>query len=100
MTIRIPIPSSMLVSNLLGVAGLAAVVVAIGLLAGFPWALLAAGVISVGLCALAQNAGDDDPQRDRAAAVHQLLHTPPAPAGGRPDLNGAVFEPARTRQTV
>jgi hypothetical protein len=52
----VPRPSSMLVSNLLGVLGLVAVVVAIGLLAGWPWALLAAGLVCVGLCALAQNA--------------------------------------------
>lgn len=52
----VPRPSSMLVSNLLGVLGLVAVIVAVGLLAGFAWGLLAAGVIGVGLSALAQNA--------------------------------------------
>lgn len=55
-TIRIPVPSSMLVSNLLGFLGLVAVVVAVGLLAGFAWALLGAGAICVALCALSQNA--------------------------------------------
>lgn len=53
---RIPVPSSLLVTNLLGLFGLVAVVVAVGLLAGFAWALLGAGVIAVGLSALAQNA--------------------------------------------
>lgn len=56
-SIYVPRPSSMLVSNLLGVLGLIAVVVAIGGLAGAWWAVLAAGVLAVGLCALAQNAG-------------------------------------------
>lgn len=51
----VPRPSSMLVSNLLGVLGLVAVIVAVGLLAGWAWALLAAGLVCVGLCALAQN---------------------------------------------
>lgn len=54
-TIRIPVPSSMLVSNLVGLLGLVAVIVAVGLLAGFAWALLGAGVVAVGLCVLAQN---------------------------------------------
>lgn len=54
-SIYVPRPSSTLVSNLLGVLGLVAIIVAVGLLAGWPWALLLAGVIAVGLCALAQN---------------------------------------------
>lgn len=53
---RLPVPSSTLVTNLLGLFGLAAVVIAVGLLAGFAWGLLGAGVIAVGLSALAQNA--------------------------------------------
>jgi len=61
MTIRIPLPSSMLISNLAGLAGLVAIVVAIGMLAGFAWALLAAGLIAVGICALAQNARPASP---------------------------------------
>lgn len=68
MTIRIPLPSSMLVSNLAGLLGLVAIVVSIGLLAGFAWSLLAAGVIAVGLCVLAQNA-----QRTAAASPAQPL---------------------------
>lgn len=56
-SIYVPSPSSMLVSNALGVAGLVAVIVAVGLLAGWAWALLAAGLVCVGLSALAQNAG-------------------------------------------
>ncbi len=62
-TIRIPVPSSMLVSNLIGFLGLVAVVVAIGLLAGFAWALLGAGVIAVALCCVAQNATAARPAR-------------------------------------
>jgi hypothetical protein len=53
-TIRIPVPSGILASNLLGVVGLLAIVVAIGALAGWPWALLAGGVFAVALTALAQ----------------------------------------------
>lgn len=55
----VPRPSSMLVSNLLGVFGLVAVIVAVGLLAGWAWALLGAGLVAVGLCVLAQNAGGE-----------------------------------------
>lgn len=53
---RIPMPSSMLVTNVLGVLGLVAVIVAVGLLTSFAWALLTCGLVAVGLCALAQNA--------------------------------------------
>lgn len=53
-TIRIPAPSSMLMANLLGVLGLAGVVVAIGGLAGWWWALLAAGTLLAGLAVIAQ----------------------------------------------
>lgn len=98
MTIRIRVPSSLLVSNLIGVAGLLAVLAAVGLLAGWAWALLGAGVIAVGLCALAQNARPAEPAVvDRG---RQLLHEPvtrpsPAPAGAPPAYNGAPFQPAR-----
>jgi hypothetical protein len=74
-TIRIPVPSSMLVSNLVGLLGLVAVVVAVGLLAGFAWALLGAGVIAVALCALAQNAAARPVSR---AAGASLKAVPPA----------------------
>lgn len=62
---RIPMPSSMLVTNVLGVLGMLAVIVAVGLLTSFAWALLTAGLVSVGLCALAQNAAR--PVRNAAA---------------------------------
>lgn len=58
MTVRIPVPSANAVTNLLGVLGLVAVVVAIGGLAGVWWALLAAGVVAVTLSVLAQTLGD------------------------------------------
>lgn len=53
-TIRIPAPPPGLVSNLLGVVGLACVVVAIAFLTDWRWALLAAGVTLVGLVVLGQ----------------------------------------------
>jgi uncharacterized membrane protein len=52
-TIRIPAPSSLLVANLMGLLGLLAVVVAVGLLAGWAWALLTVGVVLVGLSLIA-----------------------------------------------
>lgn len=64
-TVRIPSPSPSAVTNLLGLAGLVAVVVAVGLLAGWAWALLAAGGVAVGLSVLAQNTTS----APRAAAV-------------------------------
>ena len=48
--IRVPHPSSTLVNNVLGVLGLIAIVVAIGGLAGWLWALLAGGIVAVTLC--------------------------------------------------
>jgi hypothetical protein len=65
---RLPVPSSTLVTNLLGLLGLAAVVIAVGLLAGFAWGLLGAGVIAVGLSALAQNAARPAPVAAAAGA--------------------------------
>lgn len=56
-TVRIPAPSATAATNLLGLVGLVAVVVAIGGLAGAWWAVLAAGVVAVGLSVLAQNRG-------------------------------------------
>ena len=53
-TITLPrIPAGAL-SNLAGLAGLIAAVVAIGGLAGVWWAVLAGGLVAVGLSALAQ----------------------------------------------
>ncbi len=57
-TIRIPVPRGQAATNLLGALGLLAVIVAIGGLAGAWWAVLAAGVLSVGLAALAQTRAD------------------------------------------
>lgn len=70
-TIRIPAPSSMLVANLLGVLGLIGVVVAIGGLAGWWWALLAGGVFAVGLAVIAQAnlAGESAPKQSTAATA-------------------------------
>lgn len=69
-TVRVPVPSATAVTNLLGVFGLVAVVVAIGGLAGVWWALLTAGVVAVGLSVLAQTrtaaeaAAQDVPTRE------------------------------------
>lgn len=46
-TIRIPAPSSLLVANLLGALGLLVIVLAVGMLAGWPWALLTGGIFLV-----------------------------------------------------
>jgi hypothetical protein len=48
--IRIPHPSSTLVNNVLGVLGLVAIIVAVGGLAGWLWALGVAGIFAVTLC--------------------------------------------------
>ncbi|MFJ8818200.1 hypothetical protein [Amycolatopsis thermoflava] len=69
MTIRIPAPSSMLLANLLGVLGLVAVVVAVGGLAGWWWAVLAGGLVGVGLSVIAlSNLAADEPAGAAAAA--------------------------------
>jgi hypothetical protein len=75
-TIRIPVPSSLLVSNLLGVFGLLGIVFAIGALTSWPWALLAAGLFAVTISVIAQAAEPASPaavtplraaRRERAA---------------------------------
>lgn len=53
-TIRIPVPSSLLVTNLVGVLSLFAVVVAVGALTAWPWALLTAGIAGLALTVVAQ----------------------------------------------
>lgn len=53
-TIEIPTPSSVLVTNLTGLASLIAVVVAVGVLTAWPWALLTAGVAGLALTVLGQ----------------------------------------------
>lgn len=75
-TIRIPALPRGLFTNLLGVAGLVAVVVAIGALTDWRWALLAAGVFAVALHVVAQlnaepEAGgqEDGAERPRLAAA-------------------------------
>lgn len=55
-TIRIPAPSSEMVTNILGALSLLAIVVAVGLLTDFRWALLAAGSIGTAIALAAQNA--------------------------------------------
>jgi hypothetical protein len=56
MYVRVPLPriTPGALTNLLGVAGLIAIVVAVGMLAGAAWAVLAAGLMAVGLTVLAQ----------------------------------------------
>lgn len=53
-TIRIPAPPRGLFSNLLGVAGLAGVIAAIGALTDWRWALLASGLAALALSYVAQ----------------------------------------------
>lgn len=52
-TIRIPAPPPGLLSNLVGLLGLIGIVVAIGALTAWPWALLTAGLFAVSLSVLA-----------------------------------------------
>lgn len=65
MEIRFRLPSVPpgLGSNLLGVAGLVAVVVAVGMLAGLAWAVLGGGLIAVGLALLAQTTAQQSTAR-------------------------------------
>ena len=72
-TIQVPSPPPGLGTNLLGVAGLAAVVVAVGALTDWRWALLLAGVFAVALCWVAH-------QHQAAAAVPEAVdEAPPRP---------------------
>jgi hypothetical protein len=52
-TIRIPALPPGLLSNLVGLLGLVAIIVAIGALTSWPWALMSAGLFAVTLSALA-----------------------------------------------
>lgn len=54
--LRVPAPSGVLASNLLGVVGLVLIVAAVGMLAGTGWATLAAGIIATALALVAQYA--------------------------------------------
>ncbi len=67
-TVQIPAPSSTLATNLLGVSSLAAIVVAIGALTSWPWALLTAGAFGIALTVLAQL----DARQQPTAAVTQI----------------------------
>jgi hypothetical protein len=53
-TVRIPVPSGQMATNILGVFGVLAVVLAVGGLAGALWGLLTAGVFAIALAVLAQ----------------------------------------------
>lgn len=66
MDVRIPLPSSMAVTNVLGVLGLVAIVVAVAMLAGAGWAVGTGGVFAVAVSVLAQTAAA------RGAAVVDL----------------------------
>jgi hypothetical protein len=69
-TIRIPALPRGLVSNLLGLAGLAAICVMIGCLTDWRWGGLAGGVAAVGVAALAA------PREEQALAEPQPLLRP------------------------
>lgn len=70
-TLRIPVPSSAMVVNLLGVVGVLAIVAAVGILTAWPWALLAAGVFAVTLALVAQNAAPVETGNVRPIAGHR-----------------------------
>lgn len=53
-TIRVPAPPPGLLSNLVGLLGLVAVVLAVAFLTDWRWGLLGAGLVAVGLAMLAQ----------------------------------------------
>ncbi len=53
-TVRIPAPSATAVTNLLGALGLLGLIVALGALTSWPWALGLASLFAVGLSVLAQ----------------------------------------------
>lgn len=74
LTIKIPAAPKGLLSNLLGLAGLVAVVVAIGGLAGnWWWSGLAGGVASVALSYIAHvNAAQTEQTGEHATAREQL----------------------------
>lgn len=69
-TLRIPVPSSAMVVNLLGVVSVAAIIAAIAILTAWPWALLAAGVFGLALTLVAQNAAPAESDNVRPIAGH------------------------------
>jgi len=71
-TVRIPAPSRGTVSNLLGLAGFLGVIVAIGALTDWRWALLAASAVAVGLSYLAHLAANPARAVAAPANVHAL----------------------------
>lgn len=80
-TITVPrIPAGAL-SNLVGLLGLVAAVVAVGGLAGVWWAVLAGGLVAVGLSALAQaqDAAAGRPAKSEPAAA-KVRAVPPVEA--------------------
>lgn len=81
--IRIPLPrlSGLGVSNVVGLGGLVAVVVAVGLLAGWPWALLLGGVLAVSLSALVQSQSAVRPVAPAGASSVRPLRATEAKAG-------------------
>lgn len=68
-TIRLALPSGNAVSNVIGVAGLVAVCVAIAFLTSWMWALLAAGVFAVALSYLLAANGERAGQVDELATA-------------------------------
>lgn len=68
---RVPAPSSTAVLNLLGVIGVLSIVLAIGALTAWPWALLAFGMFSLAFTVLAQTSTPAQP-----AAVADITTAP------------------------
>ena len=54
LTLRVPTPTTNVITNIFGLAGLAAIVVAVGMLTDWRWGLLAAGIFLALLSVLAQ----------------------------------------------
>lgn len=71
MVIRIPAPPPGLLGNLLGLLGLALIVVAVGMLAGAGWAVLAAGGQLLGLSVISATGqhAQAEPEAPRRPAV-------------------------------
>lgn len=80
--IPVPVPSTMLVSNLLGLLGLAGMIVAIGALTDWRWALLAASVALLGLAVIGLTHAEA--QKAPAVRPRPVALAAPAPSKLRP----------------
>lgn len=72
-TLRIPAPPAGLLSNLVGLVGLATICVAVALLTDWRWGVLAGGVACVGLAVLAQAGAQQEPAQVRPIRPKRTL---------------------------